>query len=112
MSDLAIANTFFQKKLQHLITYRSGSYSTQIDYLLVRRGRCHIGKVTNCKAIPEESLTAQHRLLVLVSRNSLRRSRISRSIHSAITAAGKRVLGSSRGGRTIDKDGVQECRLR
>lgn len=62
-SDLAVVNTFFQKTPQHLITYKSGSHSTQIDYLLTRR--CHIGKVTNCKVIPGESLTAQHRLLVM-----------------------------------------------
>ncbi|CAG9568035.1 unnamed protein product [Danaus chrysippus] len=62
-SDLAVVNTFFQKTSQHLITYKSGSHSTQLDYLLTRR--CHIGKVTNCKVIPGESLTAQHRLLVM-----------------------------------------------
>nr|XP_032523145.1 craniofacial development protein 2-like [Danaus plexippus plexippus] len=62
-SDLAVVNTFFQKTPQHLITYKSGSHSTQIDYLLTRR--CHISKVTNCKVIPGESLTAQHRLLVM-----------------------------------------------
>nr|XP_032521634.1 craniofacial development protein 2-like [Danaus plexippus plexippus] len=62
-SDLAVVNTFFQKTPQHLITYKSGSHSTQIDYLLTRR--CHVGKGTNCKVIPGESLTAQHRLLVM-----------------------------------------------
>ncbi|XP_045446697.1 craniofacial development protein 2-like [Melitaea cinxia] len=61
--DLAIVNTFFAKNTQQLITYKSGSHSTQIDYLLIRR--CHIGKVTNCKVIPGESLTPQHRLLVM-----------------------------------------------
>nr|XP_032522549.1 craniofacial development protein 2-like [Danaus plexippus plexippus] len=39
-SDLAVVNTFFQKTPQHLITYKSGSHSTQLDYLLTRR--CHI----------------------------------------------------------------------
>ncbi|XP_050350401.1 uncharacterized protein LOC126773491 [Nymphalis io] len=50
LSDLAIVNTFFQKKPEHLITYKSGPHSTQIDYLLIRRSQ--IGIVTNCKVIP------------------------------------------------------------
>ncbi|PZC74908.1 hypothetical protein B5X24_HaOG207038 [Helicoverpa armigera] len=62
-ADLAVVNTFFKKKPDHLITYRSGRNATQIDFLLTRRH--HISKVANCKVIPGESLTAQHRLLVM-----------------------------------------------
>ena len=35
--DLAVTNTFFTKRREHLITYRSGEHRTQIDYILVRR---------------------------------------------------------------------------
>lgn len=35
--DLALANTFFEKRLSHLITYSSGRRNTQIDYWMVRR---------------------------------------------------------------------------
>ncbi|KAJ0177749.1 hypothetical protein K1T71_006622 [Dendrolimus kikuchii] len=48
-ADLAIVNTYFKKKSEHLITYKSGRHATQIDYLLTRRH--HIGKVANCKVI-------------------------------------------------------------
>lgn len=34
--DLAVVNTWFQKKEQHLITYKSGHHKTQIDYFLFR----------------------------------------------------------------------------
>ncbi|XP_045449948.1 uncharacterized protein LOC123658626 [Melitaea cinxia] len=61
--DLAIANTFYQKREQHLITYRSGLHSTQIDYILLRRNRLKSAK--DCKVIPSESLVSQHRLLLL-----------------------------------------------
>ncbi|XP_050349521.1 uncharacterized protein LOC126772957 [Nymphalis io] len=63
LSDLAIINTFFQKKPEHLITYKSGPHSTQIDYLLIRRSQ--IGRVTNCKVTPGACLTTQHRILVM-----------------------------------------------
>ncbi|XP_045449635.1 craniofacial development protein 2-like [Melitaea cinxia] len=61
--DLAIANTFYQKREQHLVTYRSGLHSTQIDYILLRRNRLKSAK--DCKVIPSESLVSQHRLLLL-----------------------------------------------
>uniref|UniRef100_A0A914UZ50 Endonuclease/exonuclease/phosphatase domain-containing protein n=1 Tax=Plectus sambesii TaxID=2011161 RepID=A0A914UZ50_9BILA len=35
--DLAVANTYFQKSEEHLITYKSSAGCTQIDYLLVHR---------------------------------------------------------------------------
>uniref|UniRef100_A0A914X850 Endonuclease/exonuclease/phosphatase domain-containing protein n=1 Tax=Plectus sambesii TaxID=2011161 RepID=A0A914X850_9BILA len=61
--DLAIANTFFRKRDEHLITFKSGSARTQIDYLLLRRNT--LGDVKNCKVIPGDAVASQHRLLVL-----------------------------------------------
>ena len=61
--DLAIVNTYFRKREEHLITFKSGSARTQIDYFLVRarnRRWCR-----DCKVLPSECLTTQHRLLVL-----------------------------------------------
>lgn len=43
--DLAIANTFFQKQDQHLITYESSTHKTQIDYFLIKRNRLNIVKI-------------------------------------------------------------------
>ncbi|KAM1404945.1 hypothetical protein ACFX2I_013383 [Malus domestica] len=61
--DLFLANTFFKKREEHLITYKSGSSKTQIDFLLMRKG----DRITckDCKVIPGESLANQHRLLVM-----------------------------------------------
>ena len=61
--ELVIVNSFFKKKDEHLITFKNGSTRTQIDYLLMRtndRRKCR-----DCKVIPSECLTTQHRLLVM-----------------------------------------------
>ncbi|KAJ0175133.1 hypothetical protein K1T71_009274 [Dendrolimus kikuchii] len=60
--DLAILNTYFKKKDEHLITYKSGNNKTQIDFILTRRNK--MNTVKDCKVIPGEPLTSQHRLLV------------------------------------------------
>ena len=61
--DLVIGNTIFCKKHEHLITYRSGNRASQIDFLLYRRK--DIKEIRNCKVIPGDHVTAQHRLLVI-----------------------------------------------
>ena len=62
MYDLALVNTFFQKRDEHLITYRSGRYFSTIDFILVRRSM--MGRVKNSTVIPGESIATQHRILV------------------------------------------------
>ena len=61
--ELVIVNSYFKKKDEHLITFKSGSTRTKIDYFLMRsndRRMCRDSKV-----IPSECLTTQHRLLVV-----------------------------------------------
>ena len=57
---LRIWNTMFEKKEEHLITYKSGDVRTQIDFVM-SRGRNV--KVFDCKVIPGEECLTQHRLL-------------------------------------------------
>ena len=54
MYDLEICNTFFQKKDEHMITYRSGTRQSTIDYILVRRQSLRFVKY--CKVIPGEAV--------------------------------------------------------
>lgn len=61
--DLRIVNTFYKKKDQHLVTYQSGGNRTQIDYVLCRRR--FRKEIRDCKVINGESVTSQHRLLVV-----------------------------------------------
>ena len=60
--DLAIVNTFYSKRREHLLTYKSGGKATVIDYIMVRRENSR--KLKNCKVIHGESVATQHRMLV------------------------------------------------
>ncbi|KAH1219042.1 Craniofacial development protein 2 [Glycine max] len=61
--DLSIVNTWFKKREEHLITYKSGGTCSQIDFFLIRKSDRKY--CLNCKVIPGESLTTQHRVLVM-----------------------------------------------
>ena len=45
--DLEIVNTYFKKKDEHRVTYKSGGKSTQVDYVISRRRNRK--KMCNCK---------------------------------------------------------------
>ncbi|XP_063595885.1 uncharacterized protein LOC134772741 [Penaeus indicus] len=62
-NDMAIANTFFKKGAHQYVTYKSGGRESQIDFLGCRRN--HLGELKNCKVIKGESVSAQHRIVVL-----------------------------------------------
>ena len=73
--DLSIVNSFFRKREEHLITFKSGSTRTQIDFFLMStnsRRWCR-----DCKVLPSECLATQHRLLVMdvEIRGAIRRTR-------------------------------------
>ena len=61
--DFGVVNTFFQKKMEHLITCKSGGRRSVIDYILIRRS--NISKVNDCKLIPGESTATRHRILTM-----------------------------------------------
>ncbi|KAH1266214.1 Uncharacterized protein GmHk_01G001757 [Glycine max] len=61
--DLSIVNTWFKKREEHLITYKSGGTCSQIDFFLIRKSDRKY--CLNYKVIPGESLTTQHRVLVM-----------------------------------------------
>ncbi|XP_063537823.1 uncharacterized protein LOC134747173 [Cydia strobilella] len=62
--SLKIVNTCFKKKTEHLITYKCAQHSTQIDYILTNNNM--IKHYKDCKVIPGNALTSQHRLLVSI----------------------------------------------
>jgi len=61
--DLTIGNSLFKKREDHLVTFRSGSCKTQIDYCLIRAS--HRSLCRDCKVTPSECLGTQHRLLAM-----------------------------------------------
>ncbi|XP_037800342.1 craniofacial development protein 2-like [Penaeus monodon] len=62
-NDMVISNTIFTKRQEHLITYKSDGRASQIDYLLYRRR--NMVEIINCKVIPGDHVTNQHRLVVM-----------------------------------------------
>ncbi|KAK3528614.1 hypothetical protein QTP70_005345 [Hemibagrus guttatus] len=60
--DMAVANTYFQKREEHRVTYNSGGRRTQVDYILCRRG--NLKEISDCKVVVGESVARQHRMVV------------------------------------------------
>ncbi|KAK3553631.1 hypothetical protein QTP70_006263 [Hemibagrus guttatus] len=60
--DMGVVNTYFQKREEHRVTYKSGGRSTQVDYILCRRG--NLKEISDCKVVVGESVARQHRMVV------------------------------------------------
>ncbi|KAK3525472.1 hypothetical protein QTP86_032018 [Hemibagrus guttatus] len=60
--DMAVVNTYFQKREEHRVTYKSGGRRTQVDYILCRRG--NLKEISDCKVAVGESVARQHRMVV------------------------------------------------
>jgi hypothetical protein len=60
--DLIIANTLSRKRVSHLVTFSSGQYCSQIDFILMRREDRHT--CLDCKVIPGECVIPQYKLVV------------------------------------------------
>ncbi|KAK3531388.1 hypothetical protein QTP70_018188, partial [Hemibagrus guttatus] len=60
--DMAVINTYFQKREEHRVTYKSGGRRTQVDYILCRRG--NLKEISDCKVVVGESVARQHRMVV------------------------------------------------
>ena len=60
--DLILSNTWFKKRESHLITFKSGTNVSLIDFILTRKvdSRC----CKDCKMILGVSITTQHRVVV------------------------------------------------
>ena len=61
-TDSVICNSYFKKKDNHLVTYESGPYRSQIDFILVKKRDRKL--VKNATVINGEECAMQHKLLV------------------------------------------------
>ena len=61
-AELAVVNTYYKKKEEHRITYKSGGRRTQVDYILCRRR--DVKEVVDCKVVVGESVATQHRMVL------------------------------------------------
>ncbi|XP_071727016.1 uncharacterized protein [Rutidosis leptorrhynchoides] len=73
--DVVVANSFFKKTNAQLATFHSGGNSTQIDYLLLRRG--DLRTCGDCKALTDLTCSSQHRLLIM---DLVLRRRVTKSV--------------------------------
>ncbi|KAI5105881.1 hypothetical protein C0J45_3578 [Silurus meridionalis] len=60
--EMAVVNTYFKKKEDHRVTYKSGGKCTQLDYVLCRR--CNLKEIGDCKVLAGDSVARQHRMVV------------------------------------------------
>ncbi|KAK3545979.1 hypothetical protein QTP70_018415, partial [Hemibagrus guttatus] len=60
--DMGEVNTYFQKREEHRVTYKSGGRRTQVDYILCRRG--NLKEISDCKVVVGETVARQHRMVV------------------------------------------------
>ncbi|KAI5100918.1 hypothetical protein C0J45_9904 [Silurus meridionalis] len=58
----AVVNTYFKKKEDHRVTYKSGGRCTQVDYVLCRR--CNLKEIEDCKVLTGDSVARQHQMVV------------------------------------------------
>ena len=71
--DLVVANTFFTKETQKLVTYESGGVSSVVDYMLARKN-----DMKDVKVIPGEECVSQHKLVVMdmrIKRNTKKKAK-------------------------------------
>ena len=60
--EMAVLDTYFKKREEHRVTYKSGGRSTQVDYIVSRRA--YLKEIGDCKLIAGDNVAKQHRLLV------------------------------------------------
>ncbi|KAI5628052.1 hypothetical protein C0J50_8290 [Silurus asotus] len=80
--EMAVVNTYFMKKENYRVTYKSGGRCTQVDYVLCRR--CNLKEIGDCKVLAGDSVASQHRIvvcrMVLEANKKRRRVRTKRRI--------------------------------
>ncbi|KAG2465649.1 CFDP2 protein, partial [Polypterus senegalus] len=60
--DMAVVKTYFKKREEHRVTYKTGGSCTQVDYILCRR--VNLKEIVDCKVVAGESVVKQHRMVV------------------------------------------------
>ena len=75
--DLAIVNTYFKKKDEYRVTYKSGGKSTQVDYVMCRRR--NLKEMCDCEVIVNECVAKQHRMVAWKMALMVKKSRESKA---------------------------------
>ena len=59
--QMKILNASYQKRNNHQVIYCTGGRETQIDCIMSRKE--HANECRNCKVLPTEAITTQHRII-------------------------------------------------
>ncbi|KAI5095389.1 hypothetical protein C0J45_15464 [Silurus meridionalis] len=59
---MAVMNTYFKKKEDHRVMYKSRGRCTQVDYVPCRR--CNLKEIGDCKVMAGDSVARQHQMVV------------------------------------------------
>ncbi|KAI5095782.1 hypothetical protein C0J45_14212 [Silurus meridionalis] len=60
--EMAVVNTYFRRKEDNRVTYKSGGKCTKVDYILCRR--CNLKEIGDCKVLAGDSVARQHQMVV------------------------------------------------
>ena len=90
--DLAFVNTYFKKKDEHRMTYKSGGKNTQVDYVMCRRR--NLKEVCDCKVIVNECVVKQHRMVVCKMALMVKKSRESEAKDTIVETEGDKLSRS------------------
>ncbi|GFN76680.1 retrovirus-related pol polyprotein line-1 [Plakobranchus ocellatus] len=99
--DMAVVNTFFKKRNEHLITYTSGGHKTQIDFILTRRK--DLKRFADCKAIPGEEIIQQHKLVCAKIKMRMKKAKKDKKEEQLLETTEMRMLRRIRGVTLEDK---------
>ena len=61
-TNMTVVNTYFRKKEEHRVTYKSGGKCSRVDYVLRRRG--NLKEVGDCNVIAGENVAKQRPVVV------------------------------------------------
>ncbi|KAK3569107.1 hypothetical protein QTP86_022139, partial [Hemibagrus guttatus] len=101
--DIAVVNTYFQKREEHRVTYKSGGRSTQVDYILCRRG--NLKEKTNWWKLKKEECCEEFRQkLIQALGGQVVLPDDWETTAEVIRETGRKVLGVSSGRRKEDKE--------
>ena len=75
--EMAVVNTYFKKREEHRVTYKSGGWSTHVDYMIWRRA-C-LNEIRDDKVIVGNNVAKQHRMLVWRMTLETRKRRITKA---------------------------------
>ena len=90
--DLAIVNTYFKKKDEHRVTYKSGGKSSQVDYVMCRRR--NLKEMCDFKVMVNECVAKQHRMVVCKMVLMVKKSRESKAKDTMLETKGDKLSRS------------------